>query len=482
MNETQQMTYAKNSLQSKILHLGFGAFHRAHQALFADQLARISNSDWGYAEVNLIGGETLIELLKKQDLQYCVLEKGNGKNTAKIINSVCEALHAQLDGVEAVLEKMAEPQIAIVSLTVTEKGYCTDLATGKLDLNNPLIQQDLAHPQQPVSAIGYIVEALRRRKIRNLAPFTVMSCDNVMENGHIAKSAVLGLAYQIDNALAQWIEQNVTFPCTMVDRIVPAATEETLQEIADILGYDDPCGIACEEFKQWVIEDNFVAGRPQWEWVGAELVQDVRPFEQMKLRMLNGSHSFLAYLGYLGGYQHISDTMQDPHYRRAALNLMLNEQAPTLSMPEGIDLRRYADLLIERFTNPSLKHRTWQIAMDGSQKLPPRLLESIAFHLENQTPFPLLALAVAGWIRYVSGTDENNQPIEVKDPMAEQFAAIYAKCGLNVAVVDELLKLENIFPADLAANPTFVAQVHMAYQTLLEQGARQAVAAYLVQE
>ncbi|MGR6980406.1 mannitol dehydrogenase family protein [Testudinibacter sp. P27/CKL/0425] len=482
MNEIQPVNYSKAKLKSKIVHLGFGAFHRAHQALFADQLARVSDSDWGYAEVNLIGGEMLIELLKKQDLQYCVLEKGNGKNTAKIINSVCEALHAKVDGIEAVLEKMAEPQVAIVSLTVTEKGYCTDLATGKLDLNNPLIQQDLANPQQPTSAIGYIVEALRRRKARNLAPFTVMSCDNVMENGHIAKSAVLELAYQIDETLAQWIEQHVTFPCTMVDRIVPAATEETLQEIAEVLGYDDPCGIACEAFRQWVIEDNFVAGRPQWELVGAELVADVRPFEQMKLRMLNGSHSFLAYLGYLGGYQHISDTMTDPHYRAAAHQLMLQEQATTLAMPEGINLQNYADLLIDRFTNPSLKHRTWQIAMDGSQKLPPRLLESIAFHLENNSSFRLLALAVAGWARYVSGIDENQQPIEVKDPMAEQLAAIYAKCGLDVAVVDELLKLENIFPAELAANPTFVEHVRTAYQTLLDHGARQAVADALAQE
>ncbi|TNG97083.1 fructuronate reductase [Pasteurellaceae bacterium USgator11] len=479
MDTIQRTTYDKNKLIPKILHLGFGAFHRAHQALFADQLARISNSDWGYAEVNLIGGEELIELLKKQDLQYCVLEKGNGSNTAKIINSVCEALHAKVEGVDAVLEKMAEPQIAIVSLTVTEKGYCTDLATGKLDQNNPLILKDLANPQQPTSAIGYIVEALRRRKVRSLAPFTVMSCDNVMENGHIAKSAVLGLAYQIDPELAQWIEQKVTFPCTMVDRIVPAATDETLQEIADILGYYDPCAIACEEFKQWVIEDNFVADRPQWELVGAELVKDVRPFEQMKLRMLNGSHSFLAYLGYLGGYQHISDTMQDPHYRQAALKLMLNEQAPTLSMPDGIDLPRYADLLIERFTNPSLKHRTWQIAMDGSQKLPPRMLESVLYHLSNQYNFPLLTLGIAAWMRYVSGVDEQQQPIEVKDPLSEKFDAIYQKCGLHVRVVEELLAIDSIFPSSLRDNAYFVSEVKRAYQTLLDLGAKQAVSRYL---
>lgn len=478
-NQIQQTNYDKTKLKPKIIHLGFGAFHRAHQALYTDELARKTDSDWGYCEINLMRGEQVIQQLNAQQLQYCVLEKGAEGNTARIINSVCEAIFSKSVGAAAVLEKMAEPQIAIVSLTVTEKGYCVDPITGKLDLNNPQIQQDLTQPDNPSSAIGYIVRALALRKARSLPPFSVMSCDNVMENGHIAKSAVLGLAKQLDAELADWIAQNVTFPCTMVDRIVPAANEETLQEIAEILGYYDPCAVACEEFKQWVIEDDFVASRPQWELVGAELVEDVRPFEQMKLRMLNGSHSFLAYLGYFGGYQHISDTMQDADYRQAALKLMLREQAPTLSMPEGIDLSGYADLLIERFTNPSLKHRTWQIAMDGSQKLPPRLLESISFHLKNHTAFPLLALAVAGWMRYVSGVDENQQPIEVRDPLAAQFAAIYAKCGLNMTVVDELLKLETIFPTELATNQTFVEQVQMAYQTLLDLGARQAVNRYL---
>lgn len=199
---------------------------------------------------------------------------------------------------------------------------------------------------------------MRLRREKGLKAFTVMSCDNVRENGHVAKVAVLGLAQARDPQLAAWIEENVTFPCTMVDRIVPAATPETLQEIADQLGVYDPCAIACEPFRQWVIEDNFVNGRPDWDKVGAQFVADVVPFEMMKLRMLNGSHSFLAYLGYLGGYETIADTMTNPAYRKAAFALMMQEQAPTLSMPEGTDLNAYATLLIERFSNPSLRHRT----------------------------------------------------------------------------------------------------------------------------
>ncbi|MBE2897934.1 fructuronate reductase [Pasteurellaceae bacterium 20609_3] len=482
MNKIEDIGYPKSQLKSRILHLGFGAFHRAHQALIADEVARKSDSDWGYCEVNLVGGEQLIADLKAQELQYSVLEKGQDTNTLKRINAVCQALHPELDGQSAVLEKMADPEIAIVSMTITEKGYCIDPSTGKLDLNNSYVKQDLANIEQPQSALGYIVRALMLRRERGIAPFTVMSCDNVMENGAKAKSAVVQLAAKIDPALSQWIEQNVPFPCTMVDRIVPAATPETLEQIATILGHEDPCGIACEDFLQWVVEDHFVDNqRPQWELAGAQLVDDVRPFEQMKLRMLNGAHSFLAYLGYLGGYAHISDTMQDDNYRAAALKLMLKEQAPTLSMPEGTDLDSYAHLLIARFTNPSLKHQTYQIATDGSQKLPPRMLESISYHLSKGSDFSLLALGVAGWCRYVAGVNEQGEAFEVHDPMAAQFAEIYQKCGLGEGMVDELLNLSAIFPGALQREPHFVNAVKAAYAMLLERGAKATVAHYLTQ-
>ncbi len=281
-------------LESRIVHLGCGAFHRAHRALYTHHLLESTDSDWGICEVNLMPGNdrVLIENLKKQQLLYTVAEKGAESTELKIIGSMKEALHPEIDGCEGILNAMARPQTAIVSLTVTEKGYCADAASGQLDLNNPLIKHDLENPTAPKSAIGYIVEALRLRREKGLKAFTVMSCDNVRENGHVAKVAVLGLAQARDPQLAAWIEENVTFPCTMVDRIVPAATPETLQEIADQLGVYDPCAIACEPFRQWVIEDNFVNGRPDWDKVGAQFVADVVPFEMMKLRMLNGSHSF----------------------------------------------------------------------------------------------------------------------------------------------------------------------------------------------
>lgn len=403
-------------------------------------------------------------------------EKGAESTELKIIGSMKEALHPEIDGCEGILNAMARPQTAIVSLTVTEKGYCADAASGQLDLNNPQIKHDLENPTAPKSAIGYIVEALRLRREKGLKAFTVMSCDNVRENGHVAKVAVLGLAQARDPQLAAWIEENVTFPCTMVDRIVPAATPETLQEIADQLGVYDPCAIACEPFRQWVIEDNFVNGRPDWDKVGAQFVADVVPFEMMKLRMLNGSHSFLAYLGYLGGYETIADTMTNPAYRKAAFALMMQEQAPTLSMPEGTDLNAYATLLIERFSNPSLRHRTWQIAMDGSQKLPQRLLDPVRLHLQNGGSWRHLALGVAGWMRYTQGVDEQGNAIDVVDPMLAEFQKINAQYQ-GADRVKALLGLSGIFADDLPQNADFVGAVTAAYQQLCERGARECVAA-----
>ncbi|PFG58672.1 fructuronate reductase [Vibrio sp. ES.051] len=477
LNENVLMpSYDRSALKSRIVHLGFGAFHRAHQALLTNETLSKTGSDWGICEINLFGGEELIKSLRTQDHLYTVAEKGAESTEVKVIGSVTESLHPHLDGIQTVLEKMAEPQVAIVSMTITEKGYCADPATGTLDRNNPLVIADLAQPTEPKSALGYIVQALKMRRDRGLTPFTVMSCDNVQENGHVAKTAILEFAQLRDPELCDWIETHVTFPCTMVDRIVPAATEETLTEIAELLGCEDPCGIACEPFRQWVIEDNFVAGRPDWNVADAEFVVDVVPYEEMKLRMLNGSHSFLAYLGYLGGYACISDTMTDEGYRKAAFDMMIKAQAPSLTMPEGTDLEGYAKLLIERFTNPSLKHRTWQIAMDGSQKIPQRMGGSLQFHLAQGSDFSWLATAIAGWMRYVAGVDEQGHEIEVCDPMAETLRKICDQHGLNVSVVPALLSVEAIFPAELGQNPQVIKAVSRAYQSLIDHGARATVA------
>lgn len=469
-------TYDRSKLVSRIVHLGFGAFHRAHQAVYADILASEHGSDWGYTEVNLIGGEQQIADLNHQDNLYTVAEMSADAWTARVVGVVKEALHAQVDGLETVLAKMCEPQVAIVSLTITEKGYCHSPATGELMLDHPLIVADLQNPHQPKSAPGVVVEALARRKAAGLPAFSVMSCDNMPENGHVMRNVVCAYARAVDADLADWIESHVTFPSTMVDRIVPAVTPETLDKIEQLTGVRDPAGVACEPFRQWVIEDKFVAGRPEWEKAGAELVSDVIPFEEMKLRMLNGSHSFLAYLGYLAGYQHINDCMGDDNYRRAAHDLMLKEQAPTLKV-QNVDLARYADLLIERYTNPALRHRTWQIAMDGSQKLPQRMLDSVRWHHADNSSFTLLALGVAGWMRYVGGVDEQGNAIEVCDPLLPVIQAAVQQSEEGESRVKALLAIEAIFGKDLPQQGQFVDQVTNAYLSLLSKGAKATVAA-----
>lgn len=301
--------------------------------------------------------------------------------------------------------------------------------------------------------------------------------DNMPENGHVTRQVVTAYAREVDAELAIWIEQNVTFPSTMVDRIVPAVTPETLDKIEQLTGVRDPAGVACEPFRQWVIEDTFVAGRPLWENAGATLVADVVPFEEMKLRMLNGSHSFLAYLGYLAGYQHINDCMADDNYRLTAQALMLREQAPTLKV-QGVDLQRYADQLIARYRNPALRHRTWQIAMDGSQKLPQRMLDSVRWHLANHSDFDLLALGVAGWMRYVGGVDEQGKAIDVSDPLLPVIQRAVANSEEGASRVKALPGMAEIFGNDLPQAARFTQKVQEAYDSLLTYGAKASMAKY----
>ena len=469
-------TYDREKMKARIVHIGFGAFHRAHQALFTDRLLNKGNSNWAICEVNIVGGEELINDIRKQDHLYTVLEKGATSKQAYIIGSVKESLLAPTDGIETILEKMTDPVVEIVSLTVTEKGYCMLPGGTGLDLNNELIKADLASPNKPMSAPGVIVEALHRRMQQGLKSFTALSCDNMPENGLVLRKAILDLANARDPELAKWIETNTTFPCTMVDRIVPAATSETLKEIQEELGgMFDPCGIACEPFIQWVIEDNFVTARPDWNEVGAEFVDNVVPYEEMKLRMLNGSHSFLAYLGYLAGYEHINDCINDENYKKATLSLMLQQQAPTLNVPSHVNLQQYAEKLIERFSNPSLKHRTWQIAMDGTQKLPQRLLDSIRWHITHNSDFSLLALGVAGWMRYVGGIDDHKQIIDLRDPMVDELKKLVIASDDGIERVNALLTLDAVFGADLPNNSLFKDNVTKHYLCLMEKGAKQTI-------
>ena len=470
--EVQRPTYDRSNLKTRMVHIGFGAFHRAHQALCSDKLAE-QGSDWGYCEVNLNSGD-LIQALREQNLLYTLTEMADDSLQTRVIGVITQALHGKSDGIEAVINAMSQPEVAIVSMTVTEKGYCHQPASGNLNPDHPDIAHDLQNPDSPRSLPGLILAAIRRRRKQDLPAFSVMSCDNMPENGHVIRNVIVQLAQYQDPALADYIQQHITFPSTMVDRIVPAMTDAAFAALNVRLGCSDPVAVEAEPFFQWVIEDNFVNGRPAWEKAGAELVSDVLPYEEMKLRMLNGSHSFLAYLGFLAGYEYISDCMADPHFRAAARSLMVDEQAPTLRT-QGVELNAYADSLIARYENRAIKHRTGQIATDGTQKLPQRMLDSLRWHLQRGSDCDLLLLGVAGWMRYVGGIDEKGQPIEIRDPMKAQLAECVASSEEGEARVRALLSMREVFGDDLAQNADVVGRLTAWYNKLATQGARATV-------
>ena len=460
-----------------IVHLGLGAFHRAHQATYTEDTLAQAPGPWAILGADLLGPD-IRDRLRVQDNLYTVFEQGRDGNRARIVSIVKEVLVGPEDPA-ALLDRMADPGVKIVSLTVTEKGYCHDPATGALRTDDAGIVHDLENAHAPRTAVGYLVRALERRRNAGTGPFTVMSCDNLPHNGRTVKGVVLAFAEAVDADLARWIENEVPFPCTMVDRIVPATTPDDIAAVTAHLGLSDEAPVVCEPFRQWVIEDTFIAGRPRWELAGAELVADVAPYEEMKLRILNGSHSALAYLGYLAGYATIDAAVADAAYARFARRLMDEEATPTLKVPAGTDITAYKDDVIERYANPNLKHRTWQIAMDGSQKLPQRLLNTARERLAQGGGCRCVALAVAAWMRYVSAIDEAGRPIDVSDPLAARFKTIAdANAGNPGEYVRAMLEVEEVFGTDLPETPVFVAAVTEALEALYADGAKRTVAGW----
>ncbi|MEC9343723.1 MAG: mannitol dehydrogenase family protein [Pseudomonadota bacterium] len=455
-----------------IVHLGTGAFHRAHAAVHVDDLLKTDPS-WGIIGASLRRADTR-DALAPQDFLYTLVVRSGSESSHRVIGSLLDVLDATHQH-EELLAAMADPRIRIVSLTVTEKGYCHDPASGELDEDHPDIVHDLADMASPASAPGYIVRALELRRQAGIAPFTVMSCDNLPANGRTAARIVARLAALHDEGLGEHVARDVAFPSTMVDRIVPATTDADRARVLAETGLADAWPVVTEPFSQWVIEDRFPAGRPALETVGARFVPDVEPFELMKLRLLNGSHSTLAYLGYLAGYAFVSETMADPAFHALVERLMRDEVMDTLPRELG-GLDDYREALLARFANPALRHRTWQIAMDGSQKLPQRLLGTIRDRLAAGRPVELCALGVAAWIRYACGHDEQGGRIDVRDPLAGRLGEIAAKAGDDAGrLVDGFLGIEEVFGRDLPRNAVLRAALGKHLDSLLRRGARKTV-------
>lgn len=452
-----------------IVHFGPGAFFRAHLAIYTDEAINASGGDWGIVAVSL-KSPTARDALAPQEGAYTSVTLTPEGMAPRVISALSDVLVAP-ENPGAVIDMLADPAIRIVSLTITEKGYGVDPGTGGLDTAHPDIAHDLADPDSPTSAIGYIVAGLARRREDGTPPLTVLSCDNLPSNGALTRAVTLDFARRIAPDLADWIDANVAFPSSMVDRITPATTDADIAALAKATGYEDPAAVFHENFRQWVIEDDFPNGRPKWEVAGAQFVSHVEAHELMKLRCLNGTHSTLAYLGYLAGYETIAETVANPDFARLCEVLWRDEITPTVPQPEGEDLPTYCATLMTRYRDASIRHRTWQIAMDGSKKLPQRLLGTIADNLAQGRMPQGLCLAVAGWMRYVGGVDEHGAAIDVRDPMAERLRA--------AGSVAALLAIREVFPASLAEHAGFRDAVKAAFTALEWDGAQAVVRAFV---
>lgn len=455
--------------KSGIVHLGPGAFFRAFNAIYTDEAMQRDGGDWGIIAVSL-KSPTARDQLGPQGCAYTSVMLGPKGAEYRVINSLTDVLVAP-ENPQAVLEAMSNATTKIVSLTVTEKGYCHEPATGRLNLDHPDIVHDLGGGL-PRSAIGFIVAALAHRRDAGTAPFAVMTCDNLPSNGALVRGLTLDFARAFDADLAVWIEENVAFPATMVDRITPATTPADIDALADAQGYTDPACVQHEPFRQWVIEDQFPLGRPSWD---AQFVESVEAHENMKLRCLNGTHSTLAYLGYLAGYETIAETVADADYAALCTKLWTTEITPTIPKPEGEDLALYAAALLERYRNPAIRHRTWQIAMDGSQKLPQRILGTLSDNFAAKRDSKGLILAVAAWMRYVGGVDDAGAAIDVKDPLAAQLRSASDSADTPEGKVLALLAERKVFDEALAQNQSFQQALISAYTALVNKGAKQTV-------
>jgi fructuronate reductase len=434
-----------------VVHLGIGAFHRAHQAVYTEDAALAKGElGWGICGVTQRSAAVRDQLAPQGGL-YGILQKdADVPASLRITGIVREVLDGPTQAGE-VLDRLADPAVTVVTLTVTEKGYRRG-PDGRLDLTDPVVRADL-DGAVPASTVGRLARGLQRRRDRDAGPITVLCCDNLNHNGRVVEGLVddfcRALPTREGDALAGWIDANVAFPSSMVDRIVPATTDDDRRQALAISGLDDEGLVTAEPFGQWVIEDRFTARRPAWELAGAQLTDDVTPYELMKLRILNGSHSTLAYLGALRGHRTIADAVTDDGLREIATALIRDDMIPTLAQPDGVDLVEYGDRVLARYANPGLRHTTVQIAMDGSQKLPQRLVAPALAAIRAGRRPHAITLGLAAWMAYVAtGRDRDGRSLPLDDPMADVLGEVRGTTDA-ATVVDRLLALESVFGPEL---------------------------------
>ncbi len=466
--------YSRADLFEHTVHIGVGGFHRAHQALYLDDLLALPDTErWAECGLGVLPADARMrDALAAQDGLYTLVERSEGGYDARVIGSLTSFLLAP-GATEAALEKLAHPDTRIVSLTITEGGYFIDEATGAFLAGDPRITADLADPTAPQTSLGLLAEALDRRRARGLPPFTVMSCDNLQGNGHVTERVLTGYAELRSPALARWIRDHVAFPNSMVDRITPATTEADIDELSAIHGYRDRWPVVTEPFKQWVIEDIFCAGRPQWERVGAEFTGDVAPYEIMKMRLLNGSHLAMAYLGALRGFTFVHELMADPLLLRFTERFM-EEVTPVVPRIAGVDVAAYKRTLVERFSNPTINDQVTRIASEGSAKIPKWLLPSIVELLALGRSAKLACFVLASWTHYLArGVDAAGKPLDILDARKAELRSLAA------AGPKAFLAERSLFGESLPANPAFTGAVEAGVAALATKGAAAAIEAVL---
>ena len=463
-------TYDRSRVRVGIVHLGVGAFHRSHQAMYVDRLLEQGLAqDWGICGVGVLPSDRrMAEVMAAQDCLYTlVIKHADGTFEPRVVGSIVEYLLAP-DDPDAVVEKMAGETTRIVSLTVTEGGYNIAPLTGEFEATDPDVVQDLRPGAALRTSFGLVTEALVRRRDRGLAPFTVVSCDNIEHNGDVARRSFAAFATLRDPELGAWVEREVPFPNSMVDRITPATTDDDRAEVARRFDIDDAWPVVCEPFTQWVLENRFRLGRPPLEDAGVQVVDDVDPYERMKLRLLNAGHQALAYLGHLAGYRLVHDAAQDPLFQAFLLGYMEEEATPTLLPVPGIDLDDYRTELVARFSNPAVRDTLARLAFDGSERLPKWLLPVVRDNLATGGEVRRSAAVIAGWARYCEGVAEDGQPIEVVDRRRD---SLMARASRHREDPLAFLADRDLF-GDLVDDDRFTALYGAALASLHEQGCR----------
>ncbi|RZU15518.1 mannitol 2-dehydrogenase [Kribbella rubisoli] len=469
-NDVGVPSYDRTAVTPGIVHFGVGGFHRAHQAMYLDRLMSDGKAlDWGIVGVGVLPQDRRMDdVLSAQDHLYTlVIKHPDGTLEPRVIGSIVGYLFAP-DDPNAVLARMVDPATRIVSLTITEGGYHVNQVTGELDASDPSLAADLEPGATPGSAFGFIVEALARRRAAGVPPFTVMSCDNIPGNGHVARKMLSSFARLKDADIAEFLETEVKFPNCMVDRITPVTTDADREALAERFGVEDGWPVVCEPFTQWVLEDDFGLGRPSYEDVGVQIVEDVEPYELMKLRLLNASHQALCYLGYLAGYRYAHEVSQDKLFVDFLLGYMDDEGTPTLPPVPGVDLDRYKHQLIERFANPEVRDTLARLCAESSDRIPKWLLPVVREQLVADREIKRSVLVVASWARYAEGTDEQGGAIEVVDRLRDKLVerAQHNREDPLVFISDP-----DLF-GDLASDERFVTQYRAALKSLHEIGAR----------